>query len=266
MKNERITTYTVIDVETPSSINDSICSIGIVHVRNNMVVSKDYYLINPECKFDRINMEINKISKSMVIDKPIFPEVWEKISNYFSSGVVVAHNAAFDLNVIGKTLKNYMLQLPKVYYICTLELARCTLNIEGYNLKNICNHLDIELVNHHNALSDAIACQKVFSYINNKYPAMTRNTSIFQLKDNYIKKAEKQILIKSLSSLHGIITGITSDINDSKFRLLEKWICEYDKFSETEPYNIINPLIKSIISNKTITSKNKESLINISRH
>lgn len=267
MNHERITNYTVIDVETPSSSNDSICSIGLVHVENNLIVSEEYYLINPECSFDRINMDIHKISKAMVIDKPTFPEIWKKISKYFINGKIVAHNAAFDLNVIGKTLNLYKLQLPEVHYICTLELARCTIDAESYRLENICNCLDIELINHHNALSDAVACQKIFNNIVEKKSIMARDFQVYQFNNTYIKKADKSILIKSLSALYGIVTGVTSDsnINDSELKLIEKWICEYDKFSETYPYNIINPLIKSIISNKTIITMQKEELINISR-
>lgn len=222
--------YTVIDVETPNSSNDSICSIGLVHVENEVVTSEEYYLVNPECNFDRMNMEIHKITKAMVKDKPLFPEVWGKISKYFTNGVIVAHNAAFNLNVICKTLKNYKISIPDIYYLCTLELAILVPDAESHKLSSICKFLDIELNRQHNSLSDAVACQKVFAYINSIKNVTNKDVKIFKFDNSYVRKVDKPTLVKSLNTLYGFITGIVANriINESELQLIEEWVREYD--------------------------------------
>lgn len=267
MRDERIRTYTVIDVETPSCSNDSVCSIGLVHVVDDVVTSEEYYLVDPECSFDRMNMDIHKITKAMVKDKPLFPEVWDKISKYFTNNIVIAHNAAFDLNVICKTLKNYKISIPDFNYACTLELAIFVPNAENRKLNTICSCLDIELDNHHNSLCDAVACQKVFAHIKSINTISERNIRVFKFNNNYTRKADKPTLVKSLNSLYGIVTGIVADriINESELQLIEKWIKEYDKFSDSYPYKTIYPKVKTMLSDGKLTSKEKNKLISISQ-
>ena len=267
MNNEVISTYTVIDVETPNCRNDSICSIALVCVQNNKIISKEYYLVNPEDSFDPINMRIHNISKAMVIDKPTFPTIWEKISKHFTNGIIVAHNASFDLNVISKALKNHKMNIPDFSYICTLKLSRRTFDFNKYSLDNICSLLEIELDEHHNALCDAISCQKIYDCLNSKNLITKSNVEIYHLNDEYIKEAERPILVKSLNSLYGIVKGIDSDgiIKESELQLIEKWIYEYEKYTDAFPYSLINLKIKAFLSDRVITEKEKVELINISQ-
>ena len=268
MDNEIINTYTVIDVETPNSRNDSICSIALVCVENNLIVSKEYYLINPEDSFDPINMKIHNISKAMVIDKPTFPTIWDIISKYFTNGTIVAHNASFDLSVIGKTLKRHKINIPDFYYICTLKLSRINFqDIQKYNLNFICSLLEIELNEHHNALCDAVACQEIYNCLNSKNPITKNEVEIYHINDEYVREAEGPILAKSLNTLYGIVKGISSDeiINESELQLLEKWICEYDNLSDVFPYSLINPKIEAILSDRYLTGTEIVELIDISQ-
>jgi DNA polymerase-3 subunit epsilon len=53
---------TFFDVETPNSGNDSICAIGVIHFEEDAIKYKHDYLINPEARFDNLNMEIHGIT------------------------------------------------------------------------------------------------------------------------------------------------------------------------------------------------------------
>jgi len=66
METNKITEYTVIDVETPNAKNDSICSIALIRVKNDEIVSKEYHLVDPEDYFDQFNVRLHGISKAMV--------------------------------------------------------------------------------------------------------------------------------------------------------------------------------------------------------
>ena len=48
--------YTAVDVETPNRNNDSICSIGIVHMEYGAPVYRREFLVNPREHFDDYNI------------------------------------------------------------------------------------------------------------------------------------------------------------------------------------------------------------------
>jgi len=163
-------TYTAFDVETPNAKNDSICSIGLVHVEDGRVVSKEYYLVDPEDRFDYFNVKLHGISMKTVKGEPSFPKVWGKISNYFTDGLIVAHNATFDLNVLSKTLHTYGINVPDMNYVCTMKLSR-KYNKENsrHGLEPVCNLLGVDLLNHHNAMDDAEACQGILERMKRRH-------------------------------------------------------------------------------------------------
>ena len=167
-----ITKFTVVDVETPNSYNNSICSIAIIHVEDNQIAYSKSFLVNPEAKFYDFNISIHHITPKMVENAPTFPVIWNEIKHFFTNGIVIAHNATFDLNVIGKCLVNYDMAIPDFSYLCTLKIARkymldkvygkCTLDV-------LCNAFEIELKDHHNAMCDADACKLLYEVLSMDY-------------------------------------------------------------------------------------------------
>ena len=73
--------YISIDIENPNSRGNSICSIGIVVVKDNKVVDERYSLINPEDRFDINNSEITGLEYTDVKDAPTFKEYWKSIKD-----------------------------------------------------------------------------------------------------------------------------------------------------------------------------------------
>lgn len=162
--------YTAFDVETPNRNNNSMCSIGLVHVKNGVVAFQKEYLVNPEADFDYGNVLIHGITEEMVENAPTFPEVWEKIAPYFND-VLIAHNATFDLSVLRASLDRHALFTPPMYYVCTVQLARKHIPRERYGshkLNDLSRGLGIGL-SHHNALSDADACRRIFEHLARTY-------------------------------------------------------------------------------------------------
>lgn len=158
LEKQRIIAF---DVETPNFKNDSICSIGVTTIEEGRVVSNVNYLVNPECHFDRFNIEIHGIRPEDVEDAPIFPEIWNLIEKDFKSSILVAHNALFDLGVLEKTLARYGLEAPDVIFVDTLKIARRMLKeTANHKLPTLCWHYDIEL-NHHDSGSDSNACAEL---------------------------------------------------------------------------------------------------------
>ena len=77
------------------------------------------------------------------------------------SGVLVAHNAPFDLSVLKSCLKAYGISWkPKVPYCCTVEMGRALLPGISHKLNEMCEFYGIEL-DHHKADSDSRAAAEI---------------------------------------------------------------------------------------------------------
>ena len=101
--------YVVFDVETPNRLNDRMSAIGITVIEDDRIVDSFYSLVNPETYFDSFNKRLTGIDEFMVANAPSFDLLWEKIEPFFNSGMIVAHNAAFDMNVLKKCLTYFII-------------------------------------------------------------------------------------------------------------------------------------------------------------
>jgi DNA polymerase-3 subunit epsilon len=75
---------------------------------------------------------------------------------------LVAHNAAFDKNVIHGALQRSHLQIPEFEWECTLEMSRRKMPKLKHKLSDCCLRLGIDYKDAHCALPDAIMCARVF--------------------------------------------------------------------------------------------------------
>jgi DNA polymerase-3 subunit epsilon len=263
-----ISTYTVIDIETPNSNNDSICSIAIINVVDNNVIFQNEFLVNPEDKFDEFNMKLHGINKSTVESAKTFDKVWEDISIYFTNGIIVGHNVTFDLNVICKTLFRYEKSIPEFYYIDTCSLVKGLYKgISNYKLNTVCSYLDIDLINHHNAECDTKACYEIFKRVQSDYGISDDEINKYSFDNLYAKKATKTIIEKSINSFYGIIKGITADkvLNDLEIEAIKKWLKENSKYRFSEPYIKIISSVEKILEDDIITNEEKLNLLKISK-
>lgn len=157
--------YIVFDVETPNSRNNRMSAIGITIIENGEIIDEFYSLVNPEQEFDYFNIKLTGITPEMVEEAPTFPELWEKIGSIMESGVLVAHNAPFDMGVLQKCLDFYGIETkPSFPYACTCRMAKkCLPNLPSHRLNNLCDYLGFDL-QHHDAGSDSRAAAKLLIY------------------------------------------------------------------------------------------------------
>ncbi len=156
-----INRYIVLDVETPNRFNNRISAIGISVIEDGHIVRDFYSLVDPEQPFDWFNTQLTGISEETVSDAPSFPELWEKIEPLLSSGILVAHNASFDIGVLRKCLESYEIEWkPWVRGICTVTMGRSLLPGISHKLNDLCEHYGICL-KHHRADSDSHACAEI---------------------------------------------------------------------------------------------------------
>ena len=160
--------YIAFDVETPNRYNNRMSAIGIAVIEDGQIVDTFYSLVDPEQPFDWFNSVLTGINEETVFDAPSFPQVWEQIEPIMSSGILVAHNASFDMGVLRKCLDSYEIEWkPYVKGICTVTMGRSILPGISHKLNDLCEYYGICL-NHHQADSDSQACAEILlRYIEN---------------------------------------------------------------------------------------------------
>ena len=151
--------YIVFDVETPNFANDRISAIGVTVVEDGAIRAEYDTLVDPQARFDRFNMALTGITPDLVAGKPTFPELWRRLGPLMDGGLLVAHNAPFDLSVLAKCLRDYHITWrPTVPYLCTCQMSRRLLpQLPNHKLNTLCQYLEIPL-EHHHAGSDSQAC------------------------------------------------------------------------------------------------------------
>ena len=153
--------FVAFDVETPNHRNDRMSAIGITVIEDGRITEEFYTLINPGQEFDYFNVQLTGIDEAAVKDAPTFAEAWPCIEALMNSGMLVAHNAIFDLGVLKKCLKDYGIEWkPYVRYLCTVQMGKKLLPDMSHKLNVMCDHYGIEL-DHHQADSDSHACAEI---------------------------------------------------------------------------------------------------------
>ncbi len=153
--------YIVFDVETPNRYNSRISAIGISVIEDGRIADEFFSLVDPEQPFDWFNTVLTGINEETVFDAPAFPEVWRRIEPILSSGILVAHNAGFDMGVLRKCLASYEIEWkPYAKAICTVVMGRSLLPGISHKLNDMCDYYGICL-NHHQADSDSRAAAEI---------------------------------------------------------------------------------------------------------
>ena len=158
---ETVARYIAFDVETPNRYNNRMSAIGIAVVEDGRIADSFYSLVDPEQPFDWFNTQLTGIDSEAVAGAPTFYELWPQIEPLLSSGVLVAHNAPFDMGVLRKCLRAYGVEWrDQVPGLCTVLMGRRLLPGVSHRLNDLCAYYGIEL-DHHRADSDSLACARI---------------------------------------------------------------------------------------------------------
>lgn len=150
------------DFETANEMISSACALGIAVIEDNKIVAAKHWLIKPpELRFNYFNSCLHGITTKDVEKKPEFYRVWPSIKKYLEGNIIIAHNAGFDMAVLRSVLRVYQIEIPELYYACTVCLSRKVWKgLENYRLSTVADSLTISF-QHHNAKEDACACARI---------------------------------------------------------------------------------------------------------
>ncbi|MCO6185657.1 3'-5' exonuclease [Rhizobium sp. L1K21] len=148
-----------IDFETASEERGSACSIGLAFIENGEVIRVEERLIRPKSmRFSPMNISIHGIRPEHVEHAPEFPEILDEFIDDFRGGLLLAHNAAFDMSVLRGACDTYRMSYPELGYLCTVKMSQKVWpHLISHKLNVLAEHMQLRFV-HHNAKEDAIVC------------------------------------------------------------------------------------------------------------
>ena len=159
-----ISDFAAIDFETANYYLSSVCSVGVVIVRNRQIAEKIYHLIRPEPdRYSYRNTQIHGLTAADTENAKIFPQVWTEIESKIAGLPLVAHNSPFDEGCLRAVFRVYQMDYPDYEFHCTCRASRKTFGrlLPNHKLHTVAAHCGFDLKNHHHALADAEACAAI---------------------------------------------------------------------------------------------------------
>lgn len=178
--------FIAIDFETANQEPSSVCSVGVVMVRNRQVADSFYSLIQPEPNYYSYWCQrVHGLSCQDTDDASVFPKVWEQLEErivdvFFSDQLAfenrrdlianipfVAHNARFDEGCLKAVFKVYQMDYPDYRFYDTLTASRRQFGqrLPNHQLQTVAAACGYDLTHHHHALADAEACAAIALYL-----------------------------------------------------------------------------------------------------
>ena len=152
--------FAAIDFETANNERTSVCSVGVVIVRDGELVDSFYSLIQPEPNYYNYwCTQVHGITRHDTESAPVFPEVWKQIEPLIDGLPLVAHNKAFDESCLKAVFRCYQMDYPDYEFYDTLSASRKVFYyLCNHQLHTVTAECGYQLNNHHHALADAEAC------------------------------------------------------------------------------------------------------------
>jgi DNA polymerase-3 subunit epsilon len=127
--------------------------------------------LNPQRAIDEEAQKVHGISNEQLLNEPEFSEIAEQFIEFVDGGILIIHNAAFDLGFLNAELKRASSQYPKLEEICevedTLLLARSKFPGQRNSLDALSSRFEISGYDRsfHGALLDANILADVFIHL-----------------------------------------------------------------------------------------------------
>ncbi len=165
------TDYVVFDLETTgmkAGVN-GITEIGAVKVIDGEIAGVFNTLVDPEQFIPYYITNITHITNDMVAGKRTIREVLPEFLKFAEGLPLIAHNAPFDMSFIIANASRLGIEVNNPV-LDTLYLSRkYNKECEKHNLAYLTSFFNIELKNAHRAYFDALATERVYRIIRQKY-------------------------------------------------------------------------------------------------
>lgn len=147
-----------------------IVEIGAVKFDRRGIVARYNVLINPEMPMPEEAGKVNGITDEMLKDKPLIAAVFPDFFDFIGMGVLVAHNAPFDINYVNAELKRAGKTPLTNKVVDTRIFAKEVFpGLSSYALQDLAVQFGITALEAHRAEDDARVCMELFEKILSRF-------------------------------------------------------------------------------------------------
>ena len=192
----------VFDTETTGlspEKGDKLVEIGAVELINHLPTGKVYHqYINPQRDVPEEVVKVHGLTEEFLKDYPIFSDIAQEFMDFVGDdGILVAHNASFDMGFINHELSLINKNTYKAdRVIDTLEIAKNMFPGSRNNLDALCKRFNIDNTKRtkHGALLDAELLAEVYLHLlGGEEPSMNFDNSKKAVKsETFIEIKEKK--------------------------------------------------------------------------
>ncbi len=191
-------TFCIVDIETnggSAKKGYQIIELGAVKYKNGKILDKFESLVYAK-EIPTYVQEVTKINLKMLEDAPRLEKVLKEFKIFLEDDVFVAHDIKFDYTFVSDSFEKFHLGKLLNRKICSIDLAKRTIESEKYGLSFLKEVLNIEVDNHHrayfDALTTAIVFEKSLSNINKSKIKTVEDLISFSKSDNVINNHKKE--------------------------------------------------------------------------
>ncbi len=169
--------FCVIDIETNGSKPQTaqVIEVGAVMMKNGEIIDRFESFV--ECAFlPEYITKITGITPEDLIGAPTRLSVLTKLRLFMEDAIFVAHNANFDYGFLNHSFDRFGLGSIGNQKLCSIDLARRTIESERYGLAYLNESLSLGVDVHHRAYSDALTTSKLLNITFNNLPDYVKST------------------------------------------------------------------------------------------
>ena len=167
--------FCFVDIETNGGLsNGQIIEIGAIKTRGTQELDRFESFVYAPVVPENIT-ELTGICADDLVGAPPLASVLERFRLFLGDSVFVAHNVKFDYGFIDASLQKCGFGMLLNRRLCTVELARRTIEAQRYGLGSLKELLGVQNV-HHRAFSDAVSCFEIFKFALSRLPWSVQST------------------------------------------------------------------------------------------
>lgn len=170
-------TFVIVDIETngSKSYNSQIIEIGAIKYSNGKILDRFESFIYAK-EIPEYISKLTGITLDDLVYAPTQKEVLKKFREFLGDSVFVAHNVKFDYNFLSDKLNELGFEKLANRKLCTIDLAKRTIESEKYGLGFLNEFLKINTPVHHRAYADALTAMKILEKSFKKLPKKIETT------------------------------------------------------------------------------------------
>lgn len=189
--------FCIVDIETNGGKPQKaqIIEIGAVKIKNNQIIDKFETLVYAK-EVPEFVTKVTALTVDDLKDAPSIDKVLNEFKSFLQDSVFVGHNVEFDYSFLSYYLKKYDLGELKNRRLCTIELAKKTIESPRYGLAFLNDYLKINNPTHHRAYADVVTTfevlKKSLSNIPNEIIYTENLIDFSKHNEQYLSKKAKE--------------------------------------------------------------------------